>query len=189
MNNKECHVCKNHLYVSKWFKFLGTVLTYQCKKCKKSTHHHCVSTIAFNRFCNQCAPKIQREIDSIKFIPIDEVKILMKAKKHHIDEKKFNRIKSQEWVQRRNKDTAMENLKYQALQLGANAIIKYRGGKEKKITEYNGYIHHDVAPSVQPVWIEKVKSKKKSIRIAIKKKASGDQLSFPETLPEIKNVI
>tara|TARA_Y100001970_G_C13749512_1_gene610293 strand:+ start:92 stop:646 length:555 start_codon:yes stop_codon:yes gene_type:complete len=183
MSNK-CVECKNE------FGWLGLEYyfnTVTCRICNKVAHNSCGKTIYCLRCwsCVTCYKKIYKGIDSIN--PIVRKNNSLQG---YTIKKSYNKITAQFWEKKRDRRTAVDNLRYQAWKVGADAIIDLKFVHEQKFS--GNYEYTAVLPSAIPVSIKKItKTKNKKINVERNKKETNEikDLKFPKDLPDIPDLI
>ena len=139
----ECPFCKKNFGIFRW--------RYECTECGKTICADCSEENRFlNRLiCNSCTEDIKSGISRIKVVKSDHVG-------GHNIKKSYEIVTGQYWE--RNQQYTVNNIKYQAYKVGANALVSLDISKETDGEPGSGKgIHYFsvFCASARPVVIEK----------------------------------
>lgn len=103
-----CPFCRNEFGFFRW--------KYECSECGKTTCADCSENNPFlnRRICKSCADIIAKGISSIKVVKSEQVG-------GHNTKKSYEIVIGQHWE--RNQQDTVNNIKYQAYKIGANALL------------------------------------------------------------------
>ncbi len=123
-----CCVCGEHCGFFRW--------GYKCSVCGKTVCADCSTTYVwgYDRVCDKCYDKIDKSLPSFKVAVSDHIG-------GHRITKSFGDVEN--WTLYRDRQCAIDDLKYRAIVLGANAIVSltiYTGTDEEEGP--NGGIHY-----------------------------------------------
>jgi uncharacterized protein YbjQ (UPF0145 family) len=150
---KYCSIC------GEYFNFL--MCEYECENdiyedCKNVVCKNCITESSFLtitpddtqriEYCIDCKEKLLKEISPIVTVRHSHVG-------GHRITKSFKRIEGEHWE--KDRDDTINNIKFQALEMGANAIVNFDFDCEKQ--RRGGYIYREWLASGKPVIIKKKK--------------------------------
>ena len=140
---KCCSICKKEFGIFRW--------RYECSECERTVCDDCKAYYpALDRdLCSDCVKKIDSKIINLTVVKSDHVR-------GHKITKSFSLIESTCWT-RSPKDT-IDNIKYQASKIGANAIVSLSVDRDTASEPGSGdgtHYYSVFKASGKPVIIEK----------------------------------
>ncbi len=145
----ECPFCKKEFGIFRW--------RHECTECGKTICSDCFEENRFlnRRICKSCTEDIESGISPIKVVKSDYVG-------GHNIKKSYEIVTGQHWE--RNQQDTVNNIKYQAYRVGANALVSLDIRKDTHSEPGSGkgtHYYSVFCASARPVVIEKRSKREK----------------------------